>query len=157
MAIACDGGGPSSVSRKSARHLLPQVGEVKASPLPLAGEDVSASEQVREGFMAAWRMGGKVEGLFLSRLHASMLESVWFGVFGAGPVQKTQRFWPAMQTLATSPGRGAQGLWRPAPFWAWTAETRAWTVVSRGPASGSRDPSVLPWRSAGAGRVSGSI
>lgn len=70
---------------------------------------------------------GKVEGMFLSRLHACMHKEVGYWVFGEEPFphsrfplawgtsvqwpfsRETQRFLPAPSTLATFPGCGARG------------------------------------------------
>jgi len=82
---------------------------------------------------AAWGCGGRVEGLFRSGLHASMLEGVGYGVIGTEPFSETQRFWPARPALASAT-QGPCGC---------TAVTRAWTVVSKGQVSGSRGCSLL--------------
>ena len=55
-----------------------------------------------------------MEGLFLSRLPASMLEEMERGVFGVKPFRETQRFWPARPALANPHNQGTYGL-SPAP------------------------------------------
>ena len=56
-----------------------------------------------------------MEGLFLSRLPASMLEEMERGVFGVKPFRETQRFWPARPALANPHNQGTYGL-SPAPL-----------------------------------------
>jgi hypothetical protein len=87
---------------------------------------------------AAWGCGGRVEGLFRSGLHASMLEGVGYGVFGTEPFSETQRFWPARPALASAMVSGTDRLCMAAKVHGCTAVTRAWTVVSKGQVSGSR-------------------
>jgi hypothetical protein len=79
-----------------------------------------------------------MEGLFRSRLHASMLEKMGCWVFGTEPFSETQRFWPARPALASAMVSGTDRLCMAAKVHGCTAVTRAWTVVSKGQVSGSR-------------------
>ena len=81
----------------------------------------------------------------------------WAGAIGVQWHQGTQRFWPAMDALASATRRSTYGLGPAARLCGCAAVNRAWTVVSKGRTSGSRGASLLGRRYAGAAHGSGSV
>ena len=84
-----------------------------------------------------------MEGLFPYGPVACMQLKKWWSVFGNLPNLETQRFWPAMDALASATRRSTYGLGPAARLCGCAAVNRAWTVVSKGRTSGSRDQPLL--------------